>query len=255
MKFTIGCDPEIFLKSPDGQFISSIGLIGGTKDSPAPIGNGCAVQEDNVAVEFNIPPADSLEGFINSVNYNLTYLEQVASKLGLELSIVPSAVFTSEQLLDPRAREFGCEPDYNAWTRQRNPRPDAVDKALRSAGGHIHIGFDDSELDFEQVVRAMDIFVGCEMLTFDKDTRRRELYGKAGAFRRKAYGVEYRTASNAWVVSDELKAWVYNQTEKALEFVKSGKKIPDTGIGEIIQKCINTSDVSLLPKVREFANA
>lgn len=153
------------------------------------------------------------------------------------------------------AQVFGCEPDYNVWLQDVNPRPHCDNPNLRSAGGHIHIGFNSNELDFEEVVKAMDAFVGCEMVTFDKDTNRRLLYGKAGAFRRKSYGVEYRTASNAWIQNDELKRWVYTQTQKAVEFVASGKKIPRKGIGEIIQKCINTSDESLLPQVREYVAA
>lgn len=255
IRFTIGADPELFLVTPEGKFVSSIDKIGGSKDEPRSIGAGCAVQEDNVAVEFNIPPAATLAAFTDSLNYNLTYLAKHAASMGLVLAIVPSANFDKNELADPRALKFGCEPDFNAWTTSMNPSPEAEDKSLRSAGGHIHIGFDMQQLDFEQVVRAMDIFVGCEMLEFDKDDKRRLLYGKAGAFRPKEYGIEYRTASNAWIKTDELKAWAYHQTQKALEFVASGKIIPVDGIGQIIQNCINNSDMTLLPKVREYATS
>ena len=253
--FTIGADPELFLlNSVNKKYISSIGLIGGSKEKPRDIGRGCAVQEDNVAVEFNIPPCHDLKSFVDSLEYNLQYLQSTAERLGLVLAIDASAEFAPDQLATPASQVFGCDPDYNAWTRSINPRPSANNQMLRSAGGHIHVGFDSSELNFEQVVRAMDLFVGCEMLEFDNDTRRRELYGKAGAFRRKEYGIEYRTASNAWVKSRDLMEWAYNQTGKALEFVSKGKIIPDDGICLLIQECINTSNATLLPKVREWAN-
>jgi len=252
MKFTIGADPELFLKDATGKFISSIDLIGGSKDFPRPIDNGCAVQEDNVSVEFNIPPCENELDFVNSLNYTLEYLNNYAKQSGLELAIIPSAEFSDDQLADPRAKVFGCEPDYNVWIRGVNPRPHCDNPNLRSAGGHIHIGFDMGKIDYEEVVKAMDAFVGCEMVAFDKDTRRRLLYGKAGAFRKKHYGVEYRTASNAWIASDDLKKWVYKQTEKALTYVSNGGTIPRDGIGEVIQKCINTSDETLLPQVREY---
>jgi hypothetical protein len=42
---------------------------------------------------------------------------------------------------------------------------------------------------------------------------RRELYGKAGAFRPKPYGVEYRVLSNRWLNSEALIRWVYNQSQ------------------------------------------
>jgi hypothetical protein len=188
---------------------------------------------------------------VDSINYNLKYLEGEVAKMGLTMVMRPSGVFTPDELADPRAQEFGCEPDYNAWTRSINPRPHAADQNLRSAGGHIHIGYRD--LDPEQVVRAMDVFVGAQMLEFDDDTRRRSLYGKAGAFRFKPYGVEYRTASNAWITSDERKEWVYNQTRKALEFVSRGVHIPADGIGTTIQTCINESKKELLPEIYAFA--
>lgn len=251
----VGADPEAFLFSQkDNKFVSSIGLIGGSKREPRPIGNGCAVQEDNVAVEFNIPPADSEQAFVDSLNFNLKYLEEHVKGMGLTLAIVPSAEFTEDQLDSPAAKEFGCEPDYCVWTKSVNPRPRATNTALRSAGGHIHVGFDKAEINFETVVKAMDVFVGCEMTVFDKDTKRRSLYGKPGAFRFKPYGVEYRTPSNAWLATDELKRWVYNQTMKAIAFAARNPEFNDD-IAEKIQRCINESDESLLPEIRKFAEA
>ncbi len=248
--YTKGCDPELFLKNArTGQMISSIGLIGGSKDFPMPIGNGCAVQEDNVAVEFNIPPCETAAAFIESINYNKKYLKDRASAMGLELLIQPSAVFDDEQLADPAAQEFGCEPDFNAWNGGMvNPRPSADNKNLRSAGGHIHIALPDN-VDILAVVKAMDLFVGCLMLEFDHDEDRRLLYGKAGAFRKKAYGVEYRTASNAWIESDERMQWAWDQTDKAVDFVVNGGVITDEQ-GILIQKCINESDRAALEQLK-----
>lgn len=252
--YTKGCDPELFLKHKlTGEFISSIGLIGGSKDMPMPIGEGCAVQEDNVAVEFNIPPAATAEAFIASINYNLDYLRMRAESMGLELCIQPSARFGDDQLANPAALEFGCEPDFNAWKDgEQNPRPKAGDASLRSAGGHIHIAVPEgmSKLD---VIKAMDLFVGCQMLEFDTDKDRRQLYGKPGAFRSKPYGVEYRTASNAWITSDARIRWAWDQTERALEFVKAGNTFTSEQ-GERIQRCINESNMELLAELKaEFS--
>jgi hypothetical protein len=245
----LGCDPEIFMQHiTTGQFISSVGLIGGTKDFPMPIGEGCAVQEDNVAVEFNTPPCATAEDFIKSINYNKDYLQQRAAELGLKLCIQPSAVFDDDQLNSEAAQTFGCEPDYNAWLGgEQNPRPSAENKNLRSAGGHIHI---ESDLDCLELVKAMDLFVGCPMIEFDLDQDRRKLYGKPGAFRKKSYGVEYRTASNAWIENDERIRWAWDQTEKAITFVAEGNTLDDD-IGVIIQKCINESDLGCLAQLRD----
>lgn len=245
----LGCDPELFLRSKTGDFISSVGLIGGSKHIPMDIGEGCAVQEDNVAVEFNTPPCSSADEFVRSINYNLDWLKGRVNEMGLELDIRPSAVFADDQLQTEAAQTFGCEPDFNAWLGGRqNPRPGAVNPNLRSAGGHIHI---ESDLDCLELVKAMDLFVGCPMIEFDPDTGRRELYGKAGAFRKKSYGVEYRTASNAWIASEDRIRWAWAQTEKAINFVAEGNKIDDD-VGALIQKCINTSDLGCLEQLRDI---
>jgi hypothetical protein len=249
----IGSDPETFLMDATGRYISSVGLIGGSKDEPMPIGEGCSVQEDNVTVEFNTPPTNDPQEFVKSINFNLSWISRRASELGLTVTFDPSAVFDKEQLNTKAAQTFGCDPDFNAWNYgAANPRPKATNKNLRSAGGHIHI--EAPELDKMELAKAMDLFVGVPMLKFDMDARRRELYGKAGAFRPKSYGIEYRTASNAWLQSDETKLWAFEQSQKAVEFVKAGKTIPDD-LGEMIQLAINKSDTSLVDDIEHWATS
>lgn len=246
-KHTVGCDPEVFLVNAVNEFVSSIDRIGGSKDFPRPIDDeGCAVQEDNVAVEYNIPPVHTVEQFIHYNRKVLAYLSGHVARQGLSLRIIPSANFSEEQLSDPRALEFGCEPDFNAWKGGSvNPRPECEDKSLRSAGGHIHIGNIDG-LDKLLVIKAMDLFVGVGMMKYDTDNRRRMLYGKAGAHRPKPYGVEYRTPSNAWLQSDETIRYVWAQQDRAIEFVRSGEaeRILADGspTGDMIQAAINEGD-------------
>jgi hypothetical protein len=251
----LGADPETFLMDSTGKFISSVGLIGGSKDAPRPIDDeGNAVQEDNVTVEFNIPACLNVEDFKKHIKKNKDWITQQAAKFGLVPCIKPSAVFDDDQLDTEAAKTFGCEPDFNAWRDGRiNPRPSADNPNLRSCGGHVHIQLLDDRIDHLAVVRAMDLFVGCLMLEFDNDTGRRELYGKAGAFRKKSYGLEYRTASNKWIESDERIQWVWDQTEKALEFVIMGREFtPEQG--QRIQDCINHSDMGLLAQLKEEFN-
>jgi len=251
VQYRKGCDPEIFLVNAiTEKFISSVGLIGGTKDFPFPIGAGCAVQEDNVSVEFNTPACATAKEYIDAIAYNLDYIKERADSLGLALKITPSAVFDDDQLQTEAAQTFGCEPDYNAWNKGSiNPKPRANNANLRSAGGHIHIELPEGT-DILEVVKAMDLFVGCQMLAFDTDKGRRELYGKAGAFRKKSYGVEYRTASNAWIQSPERIQWVWDQTDKAVAFALSGITFTEEQ-GNKIQQCINTSDTTLLADLNE----
>lgn len=250
-----GADPELFLRNvTTGDAVTSIGRIGGTKDTPRPIiGEGYGLQEDNVAVEFNIPPAPTKEAFVASVQQVLQFITDEISSQNLRIDISPTADFDFMDLLHPQAQELGCEPDYNAWTLQVNPRPIAP-PTLRSSGGHLHIGYTNPDKDTSiEIIRAHDLFCGIASLSYDSDVRRREIYGKAGAHRIKPYGVEYRTLSNAWLRSQELMAFIYEQSEKAIAFVNNGNVI-SVEVGNLIQEAINTGNMGIAAELnKEFA--
>ena len=243
--FKFGADPELFVKK-NGVFVSGYGMIPGDKENPMPVEHG-AVQVDGMALEFNILPATTEQEFLFS-------LEQVMKKLAsmvpdYELAISPVAEFTEEYLKQQpeKATELGCNPDYNAWTGEQNPMPDAS-VSFRTGSGHIHIGWSENE-DLKSVehtamafdaVKQLDFFLGLPSLFFDKDTRRRELYGKAGACRVKPYGVEYRVLSNQWLGSKSLMSWAFRSAKEGMERLVSGEYLP--GIYGDIQDIINTSD-------------
>lgn len=218
-KFTLGCDPEIFLADRNGRLKASCGLIGGTKAAPQPLielGDHFAIQEDNVAIEFNIPPSSSRYEFTQNVHRAVKYIgDNVHQHLGLHLVLEESAAsFPDDELVAPAAKEFGCDPDFNAWTGKRNPKPKADDANLRSCGGHVHVGYD-KRVSPAYLIRCMDLFLGVPSVLMDKGELRRKLYGKCGAYRDKSYGVEYRTLSNFWIKEPRFTEWVWNNTEKA----------------------------------------
>ena len=240
VNFKIGCDPEFFLKY-NGAYKSAVGIIGGSKKHPLKIDDlGSAIQEDNVTVEFNTAPAKSSDEFRAAINKVLDHLR---SKLtGYEFSQESAVSFPSEELQTPQAQEFGCEPDYDAWRQCQNDKPKADDVNLRSCGGHIHVGSIIAKRNPLAVIRAMDLFLGVPSTVLDKGVLRRNLYGKAGCFRFKSYGVEYRTLSNFWIFSGDTIDWAYQGTQRALEFVKQGRSIkPEHEF--LIQRCINTGNL------------
>lgn len=241
----LGADPELFLQHPGGAFVSAIDKIGGSKVAPKPIDNdGSAVQEDGVAVEFNIAPAGSAEDFIRSISKPMSYLAAKAREMGLQLAAVPSAIFPDSELLDIRARTFGCDPDWNAWSGKMNPHPQLPRKLqnMRTAGGHIHVSWVNPQpVERIQLCRAMDIFVGCGSTAYDHDDRRRALYGKAGAHRVKDYGLEYRVCSNWWVDNEESIRFVYGQTMKAIDFLRGGNLV-GAATRPLITRAINKMD-------------
>lgn len=247
MQFTIGHDVEVFLRDAHG-FKSAIGYLFGDKQNPRPLfalGDGFAVLEDNVSCEFNIPPQHDAGGFIKACNDALNYIKQEIAEHGLTFAERVSATsFPVDELRNPAALEFGCDPDFNAWTKAPNPRPCATDSTLRSCGGHVHVGFDQTKLDYIDVVRAMDVFLGLPSVFLDADTKRRALYGKAGAHRPKPYGVEYRTLSNFWIWDEHLMQWVFDGVATVLNWLEAGNVVAEED-AEAIQAAINNSDKAL----------
>jgi len=242
--FTIGCDPEVFIRrARKTEVISAFGVVPGTKSSPHQTEHG-AIQVDGMALEFNTKPVPLLarriwteprnhpcKAFSDAVNNVLNDLKQ---EMGNKYQFVfsPVADFDPEYLAaqPEEARELGCDPDFSAYTLEPNPRPDG-DRPFRTAAGHIHLGWDKDIpamhpahiaicADF---VKMLDATVGLYMTIIDKDgARRRELYGKAGAFRPKSYGVEYRTPSNAWLTSRERSNAIYELCHFAVGRMTNG---------------------------------
>lgn len=238
----LGADPEVFLLNPTTMsFVSVIGKVGGTKDSPLHIKGmkkGFTLQEDNVALEFGIPPAKTKEEF---VDYIQRVLKAGHEKLGgLAFSTKASAYFPKDQLLHPLAHQFGCEPDFDAYSMQENPRPNVEDVSFRTAGGHVHVEMSGKPTDKCAFIRAMDLFLGVPSLFMDSDKERRKLYGKAGALRYKDYGVEYRTLSNFWIFDPRLTSWVWDNTERAMMFHKNMNM--ESGDDLLAQAAINSNN-------------
>lgn len=238
---TIGADPELFLKSKaTGGYVAACGLVGGTKEKPRKIDKkGHAVQEDNVMVEYNIPPCRTVQKWLQSHNHVMLYLKQTLPLY--DLVVEASAEFPADQLVNPQAAVFGCDPDYDAWNMRVNLPPNAKTN-IRTCGGHIHVGYKNPDINNQvALVRALDYFVGLPSVVLDPDKVRKSRYGKAGAFRPKEYGAEYRVASNFWLKNPQLIQWAYESTHKAVGFLNEGKTIAKD-LGAAIQACINKGD-------------
>lgn len=244
----LGCDPEIFLLDAAGALVASCDKIGGTKDfpRPLPIGDGFAVQEDNVAIEFNIPPAESADDFVLKVNAAMQYLQGMVATQGLKFSHTSAEIFPISELWHPQAREFGCDPDFNAWSGGKiNPKPKADDHRLRSAGGHVHVGLSGLKItDIICLTKLMDLFLSVPAVRMDNGIMRKELYGKPGAFRRKPYGFEYRTLSNFWVFDSKLVDWVWKATSLAVDAWQNNTINPDDDKDAILT-AINTNNLEI----------
>lgn len=225
----IGCDPELFVKK-NGVYHTAYGLIPGTKECPYPVEKGM-VQVDGMALEIGIEPAETPEEFKHNLKTVLNHLrEMVPSEY--EFAVDPIAEFSKEHMMDmpEEALALGCMPDWDAYTGNTNPSPRAH-PVMRTAAGHVHVGMlDETVYPYDQehiancceYIKEMDYHVGLPSVILDPDDKRKEMYGKAGAFRPKPYGFEYRTPSNYWLKSDGLMDLIFRNTRIAVRSMRDG---------------------------------
>lgn len=230
---TLGTDIELFF-TKGGKAASAVGLLGGDKSNPVWPDKDFNIQEDNVLAEFAVSPSECKHQWELKIQKAMSHLEQIAQSNGMGISVMSSSVLEEEWLNTDAAKVFGCQPDIDAYSGF-NKRPEPAGN-LRTAGGHIHVGY---ESDFDMasdLAKWMDIFLGVPSVIMDGDDQRRKLYGQAGSYRAKPYGIEYRTLSNFWLrISD----WVWDNTMLAVEACYEGE--PPTI--KDIQNIINNSDV------------
>lgn len=253
---TIGSDVEVpIYNSKTGKFEFAGRYLKGDKHNPLYISdNGHSISVDNVMGEFTIPPVTNGEQLYQELQFCLDWLN---SKLPDDISWqkIASANYDPEELKDPRANQFFCDPDNNAWTGEQNNKPQPT-TTLRSAGGHIHIGFEVEDKDMMEprdrtyedclkVIRMCDLFLGLPSLIIDgsyASAARRTLYGAAGCFRIKPeYGVEYRTLSN-FFIGDKLRCnWIHRSLMAGFAYLNKGNDLNPEQFSHI-EEIINTAN-------------
>ena len=215
-------------------------------------------------VEFNLPPTrrGDTSKWRKNCQKMRDYLQFYFEGQGLSLAYEASMRFDPLQLNSEQAQTFGCDPDYSVWLMQ----PNHVDtsnpelRELRTAGGHVHVSFDIDENgtppgveDVTRVVKTLDLYLGVPSVLFDKDTTRRAFYGKAGAFRPKSYGVEYRVLSGFWFSDPLYSDWVYESVHDAFRWLRNRRpeRLDETleQHSQDIQAAINNADKALAERL------
>jgi hypothetical protein len=199
----VGQDIEVMLRNAEtGQIIPCVDLVEGTKAKPQPVEgypNGFAIQEDNVMLEYNAPPASSSNEFYEYCRTARSMVTKVAAALGCVPEWIPEHTFTEKQLASPQAQTFGCEPDQDAWNGGATRTVNEVDFGnTRSCGGHIHLGGDFQCPDFVAALFMEYRMASLGREFISKKSERQRWYGRPGIFRSKPYGIEYRTPDNSW---------------------------------------------------------
>ena len=252
-KLLLGADPELFVREiATGKIVSCHTLLPGTKEEPFKVTRG-AIQVDGTAAEFNIDPASNYAVFVDNITVVMNKLrEHLGPKYGLVIE--PCHNYDKDYFLNlpDKATELGCNPDFNAWTGVENDPPDTSSTPyMRTASGHVHIGYTKDmnpedpihRGDCNIAAKELDYWVGIMSLMWDRDPRRRIMYGKAGAIRYKPYGLEYRVMSNKWLQDRDLMVYVDTQTRACMTNLFSGGTLYHEKYGDAARKAIDNNEV------------
>jgi hypothetical protein len=190
------------------------GYHSGYKHKPLKTKHG-SVQVDGLAMEFNSYPAATEKWFSSTMS---SQLSRICRVFWLVMILVFQLILFLLLISIRRWRRFRTKPkSWDAtWTLTHilcHPTKSHV--RVRSSvpgqdistSGFTNKGEPDSIPYVHYcaaIVRELDYYLGLPSLKWDTDGRRRKLYGKAGAFRPKPYGLEYRVLSNKWLSDEKL---------------------------------------------------
>lgn len=228
-KATIGYDVEFPVRDKvTKEYISAIPFIAGTKKNPLKTKHGF-IHHDNVLAEIGGNPAVTEEAFVNSVTKAMMDLQVYLHDKGLEPVRESFIEYETSELATPEAMQFGCEAEYCVYNEDVFA-PFTQDPALlgngRTAAGHIHMSL--ARMDPDSVhatVKLCDALLGLYSVSRNPDGhKRRVFYGKAGTFRVKPYGMEYRVPDNFWTASKNHMRDIFKLAKTVQEFNRKGPR-------------------------------
>ena len=205
--FKVGFDPEVFVRDlASGRVIPGFEIRPGRKLSPAAALGPTDVYPDGFALEFATEPRTCLAFATDATQTGLRLAARAAEKVGGELSLVDVVHIPNLRDYRPQQIALGCSPSENAYDTRAELPEDPYELPFRTIGCHIHFGRREATSEalypeaVQPIVQALDFVVGpvmTSLLAGLEDPLRRTVYGRAGEFRYKPYGFEYRVPSAA----------------------------------------------------------
>lgn len=270
---SFGCDPEFFF-TVQGKTIGAEKIIPkkgikykaktthNTEGGYTAKGTESKIIIDGVQAELN-PRANTCRANLgNEISQCFRELyKKMQKNKSVKADFSQMIEITQEEMdsLDASSKQFGCMPSYNTYGENKIKVKDASKYLKRSAGGHLHIGFVDTDTEkllntrTDEVVKVLDIILGNTCVLIDRDKgniERRKNYGRAGEYRKPKHGLEYRTLSNFWLKSYQLMSFVTGMARLAVCIVASDltNEITSKVNEKDIQKAINKNDFKLAYK-------
>ena len=269
----MGCDPEFFF-TRGGKVIGSEKVLPEDGLKSADYWGGKFIR-DGVQAELNPTPSTCRAAVGNAIRacFKDLHTKILKDKADISADFSQCIEVSKEEMdsLSEKSKIFGCAPSTNIYNEGKcKTSVIAVDPKKyfgRSAGGHIHLGtynwygYNDDKTAKDALkgadimVPVLDIVVGNTCVLIDRaesNKERRKVYGKAGEFRLKTYGIEYRTLSNFWLRSHQLTSFVFGLSRLAYHLVTQSapgndyvKALFDAVKREDIVRAINENDFDL----------
>jgi hypothetical protein len=226
----LGSDPELFFVK-DGKVVPSTLVV--------PPDNDNQVTQDGFQGELNPSSSNCRQTAASNIGAALEAARIYARNVGADLSFDVGQIISDDvwKSVPPSLKRYGCNPTLNVHER-KFVRVTGMRERFRAAGGHIHLGIGAKD-NLPQLVELMDIIAGntCVLIDLDpNNARRRKNYGRAGEYRVKPYGLEYRVLSNFWLKSPIL--WSF-----ASGLVREAYEIQRLGIAEELLSRFNMKDI------------
>lgn len=211
----VGVDVEGFVyNNATDRYVPCVGLVPGTKDHPHQLDDlrkGYCIQEDNVMVEFNIPPQKTARNFESALVDVRAAVDAMLPEDHMAV-YCPSVKFSPKDLMSEQAQTIGCDPDFDAYKGGSIRTELPALSNYRGAGGHIHIGGDFQCPDFVAALFA-DVTIGIQNgITGNKRDARTSWYGQPGIYRPKPYGIEWRSPSSHWMSMGDYYSYIGSST-------------------------------------------
>lgn len=210
MKLKLGLDPEVLVVNQSGQFVCPGKFLKASKQvipsSNKKIGG---FNRDGMAIELNPSPSTDPRDLSDKMR---TLFRESMNKLRA-IGLYPTQqiganIFQNGDRASflPDVYQGGCEPDWNAYTKEQNiVNVNYQEFEYRYCGGHIHVSAPfirnfDQACEFIRSLKPLSQYLS----TFEDNKwslERRRVYGKDGDFRWREDDkrIEFRTPDATWI--------------------------------------------------------
>jgi len=194
----VGADPEFFIFD-EGRPIPAVMVL----ESPIVMKGIGYIQADGIQFECN-PIPDNAEALTEKITALLERAKEFGEVVFAPTIKVEKKIIAMAGAFNSSSLQFGCSPDLSIYGERASYRGSAIGIPYRFAGAHIHIDAPPEAIKVldrilglvinEQVpnVNGDNIIGGVE-----GEALRRQYYGRAGIYRKKEYGSEWRVPSSA----------------------------------------------------------